>query len=280
MGSVPSSLVARRGVGCGLPTAARLSATAATTTRTPVSGWRGVATTASRYFAATSGGSGQRVTPEEAAETSALCDRTTKLGQTAGQSSLAEDVAHVFGREPTFRELSLFRHEGEPLGRIEDHGYMYGIKEEEIADCSDAVKRAMSTHTAGAAETHRFRIQQVVDKFKLAEFDTGSSRVQVAVITEHIKAMTAHMIQHPHDKHAKRALERYLVRRRKLLQYMMRKDYNNYRIVLRELGLRPVPLFYSKYPPQHLARVRQPHKAIHERRRRVRNPRKRGHKGH
>ena len=50
--------------------------------------------------------------------------------------------------------------------------------------------------------------------------------------------MTAHMVEHPHDKHAKRALERYLVRRRKLLQYMMRKDYNNYRY-----ACMPVPLF-------------------------------------
>lgn len=130
--------------------------------------------------------------------------------------------------------------------------------------------------------------------------------------------MTKHMVAHPHDKHAKRALDRYLVRRRKLLQYMMRKDYNNYRcvgvrgctcastcgccpasgwlrsivrgpsntrlavcsIVLRELGLRPTPLFYSKYPPSHLDRVRPAHKAIHERRRRIANPKKRGHKGH
>ncbi len=51
-------------------------------------------------------------------------------------------------------------------------------------------------------------------------------------------------------------------------------------IVLRELGLRPTPLFYSKYPPSHLDRVRPAHKAIHERRRRIANPKKRGHKGH
>lgn len=243
---------------------------------------RGVATCTPvvRQSDTTAGAGSGGVTPEQAAEEMSLCDRTTRLKQTPGQSELAEEVANMYGRQPTFHELSLFREEGEAMGRIEDHGYMYGITEEEIEGCSDAVKRAMSTHTAGVTEARRFRIKQVVDKFKLAEFDTGSSRVQVAVVTEHIKAMTAHMIRHPHDKHAKRALDRYLVRRRKLLQYMMRKDYNNYRIVLRELGLRPAPLFYSKYPPQHLDRVREPHKAIHERRRRVRNPRKRGHKGH
>lgn len=49
------------------------------------------------------------------------------------------------------------------------------------------------------------------------------------MLTEHINFMTSHLQEHPHDKHAKRALQRYIVRRRKLLQYMMRKDYNNYR---------------------------------------------------
>lgn len=220
------------------------------------------------------------ITPDDAAATGALCPRTTKQKQIQRQDELAEDVAHIFGRNPTFHELSLFRVEGEPLQRIDDHGYMYGITEEDLEGCSDAVRRAVSTHVAGVPEAKRFRLSQVVDKFKLAEFDTGSSRVQVAVLTEHIKAMTEHMVAHPHDKHAKRALERYLVRRRKLLRYMMRKDYNNYRIVLRELGLRPSPLFYSKYPPKHLSRTRTPHKDIHARRKRIANPKRRGHKGH
>ena len=210
------------------------------------------------------------VAPEEAAETSSLCSRQMKIKQTASQNQLAEDVAHIFGREPTFHELSLFKDEGEPLARIDDHGYMYGITEEDLdaVGASDAVRKAVSTHAAGVGESRRFRLQQVIDKYKLAEFDTGSSRVQgtrargfapgpasthvsitmtimlttlclcpgrrlctVAVITEHINAMTKHMVAHPHDKHAKRALDRYLVRRRKLLQYMMRKDYNNYRCV-------------------------------------------------
>ena len=118
------------------------------------------------------------MSPEEAAATSAMCDRTSKQKQTVEQDVLKEDVAHIFGREPTFHELSLFRMEGPPMKRVEDHGYLYGITEEEIAGCSEAVKRALSTHTAGVAESRRFRLKQVVDKFKLAEFDTGSSRVQ------------------------------------------------------------------------------------------------------
>lgn len=138
----------------------------------------------SRDLASGAGGadaeSAAMVHPDEAAAESTYCQRGTKLKQTPEQGELEEELAHVYGRQPTFHELSLFRVEGPPLARIEDHGYLYGITEEELEGCSEAVRRAVSTHTAAVRDARRFRLQQVVEKFKLAEFDTGSSRVQGA----------------------------------------------------------------------------------------------------
>lgn len=51
----------------------------------------------------------------------------------------------------------------------------------------------------------------------------------VALLTERIQAFTEHLRRHRHDTAAKRQLQQLLVRRRKLMQYMIRKDYNNYR---------------------------------------------------
>lgn len=101
--------------------------------------------------------------------------------------------------------------------------------------------------------------------------------VQAAMLTERLNRMSAHLSNNKHDKHCKRSLSGIAVRRRKVLEYMMRKDFQSYRVAVSELGLRPIALFHSR----HLPKVRtETHKQVNERNLRLKNRKSRGYKGH
>jgi small subunit ribosomal protein S15 len=68
--------------------------------------------------------------------------------------------------------------------------------------------------------------------------DTGSPEVQIAVLTERINQLTAHLRQHKHDYHSERGLLKLVGKRRRLLAYLSRTDIQRYRAVLNKLGLR------------------------------------------
>ena len=68
--------------------------------------------------------------------------------------------------------------------------------------------------------------------------DTGSTRVQIALLTQRITELTEHMKVHKHDHHSRRGLLKLVGRRRRLLTYMQRHDLEGYRALIKELGLR------------------------------------------
>ena len=68
--------------------------------------------------------------------------------------------------------------------------------------------------------------------------DTGSPEVQVAVLTKRIAELTEHLKVHKHDHHSRRGLLLLVGRRRRLLQYLAKKDINRYRALIERLGLR------------------------------------------
>ena len=70
------------------------------------------------------------------------------------------------------------------------------------------------------------------------EGDTGSSDVQIALLTERINQLSAHMRAHKHDFHSERGLLKLVGRRRRHLAYLSRRDMQRYRAVLSKLGLR------------------------------------------
>ena len=78
----------------------------------------------------------------------------------------------------------------------------------------------------------------VIDDHRRHESDTGSPQVQVAILTERINQLTEHLKMHKKDHHSRRGLLILVGRRRRLLDYLHRKDVESYRNVLRELGLR------------------------------------------
>ncbi len=70
------------------------------------------------------------------------------------------------------------------------------------------------------------------------EGDSGSTEVQIAIITERIKELTRHMTAFNHDFHSKRALLRLVGQRRRLLAYLQKEDINRYKNLIKALGLR------------------------------------------
>ena len=83
-----------------------------------------------------------------------------------------------------------------------------------------------------------FDKQAVVLKHRQSETDTGSTRVQVALLTERINSLTDHFRTHPKDHHGRRGLLKMVGTRRRLLQYLKRSDLIGYRALIEELGLR------------------------------------------
>ncbi|HEX4625269.1 MAG TPA: 30S ribosomal protein S15 [Solirubrobacteraceae bacterium] len=82
------------------------------------------------------------------------------------------------------------------------------------------------------------RKQELVSKFGKAPGDTGSAEVQIALLTERINELTQHLRTHSKDHHSRRGLLMMVGQRRRLLNYLQRKDLEGYRALIRELGLR------------------------------------------
>ncbi|CAI8153864.1 30S ribosomal protein S15 [Pseudidiomarina mangrovi] len=79
---------------------------------------------------------------------------------------------------------------------------------------------------------------EVVKNFAQSEGDTGSPEVQVALLSANIDALQGHFKEHKKDHHSRRGLLRMVSQRRKLLDYLKRKDSQRYFTLLERLGLR------------------------------------------
>ena len=79
---------------------------------------------------------------------------------------------------------------------------------------------------------------ELIGKYGRANGDTGSAEVQVALLTERINELTEHLRTHAKDHHSRRGLLMLVGRRRRLLNYLQKKDLEGYRELIRELGLR------------------------------------------
>jgi small subunit ribosomal protein S15 len=79
---------------------------------------------------------------------------------------------------------------------------------------------------------------EILNEYALADGDTGSPEVQVALLTGNINQLQDHFKIHSHDHHSRRGLIRMVNTRRKLLDYLKRKDINRYSTLIQRLGLR------------------------------------------
>ncbi|MCL6520509.1 MAG: 30S ribosomal protein S15 [Armatimonadota bacterium] len=78
----------------------------------------------------------------------------------------------------------------------------------------------------------------IIDQFRIHESDTGSAEVQIALLSARINQLTEHLKQHKKDHHSRRGLLMMVGQRRRLLNYLSKKDIERYRSIVARLGLR------------------------------------------
>ncbi|GAB9465932.1 Ribosomal protein s15 [Globisporangium polare] len=130
-----------------------------------------------------------------------------------------------------------------------DTYYRFGIKlddpalatnedgEEEGAALTQ-LKAVLSLQNASQHELNKAQIAKAIETFQRFPGDTGSSEVQIAVLTQKILHSTFHAQQHKKDHHSRRGLIAMVEKRRKLLKYLRREDLQKFRAVVAALGLR------------------------------------------
>ncbi|MBE3035509.1 MAG: 30S ribosomal protein S15 [Actinobacteria bacterium] len=80
--------------------------------------------------------------------------------------------------------------------------------------------------------------QNIIEKFKIHESDTGSAAVQIALITTRINILNEHLKSNNKDHHSRRGLVMLVGKRKRLLEYIKKNDLNGYKKLIKELGLR------------------------------------------
>lgn len=79
---------------------------------------------------------------------------------------------------------------------------------------------------------------QIISDYATHEGDTGSPEVQIAILSARINELTEHLRVHKHDNHSRRGLLKMVGKRRKLLDYLAKKDIERYRALIAKLGIR------------------------------------------
>ncbi|MEO0288509.1 MAG: 30S ribosomal protein S15 [candidate division WOR-3 bacterium] len=80
--------------------------------------------------------------------------------------------------------------------------------------------------------------KEIIQKFAIKENDTGSPEVQIALLTERINQVTEHLKKFKKDIHSRRGLLLMVGKRKRLLNYLMQKDFERYKKIVKELNLR------------------------------------------
>jgi len=86
--------------------------------------------------------------------------------------------------------------------------------------------------------TMKERKAEIIDKFRTKENDTGSPEVQIALLTERISNLTEHFKTHKKDHHSRRGLLKLVSQRRRLLDYVKKREVERYKSIIEALGIR------------------------------------------
>lgn len=92
--------------------------------------------------------------------------------------------------------------------------------------------------TLGSTDSNGNKKAEIIKAYQKSENDTGSTEVQVAILTDKIKYLTSHFGDHPKDKHSKRGMMAMISKRRKLLTYLKTESADRYLSLIDSLGLR------------------------------------------
>ncbi len=97
------------------------------------------------------------------------------------------------------------------------------------------IKENGNNKELGLSKTEK---EPIIEEYQTSEGDTGSTEVQVALLTTRINGLTEHLRVHKHDESTRRGLMGLVGKRRRLLQYLSREDVGRYRTIIGKLGLR------------------------------------------
>jgi small subunit ribosomal protein S15 len=105
------------------------------------------------------------------------------------------------------------------------------VKNAPVRRATEIERKPVSSIDAATKKT-------IMGEYALTEGDTGSPEVQIAMLTKRIRDLTEHLREHKHDHHSRRGLLLLVGQRRRLLNYLAKKDINRYRSLIERLGLR------------------------------------------
>lgn len=92
--------------------------------------------------------------------------------------------------------------------------------------------------TATTRSIDKETVKALIAEYGKGEGDSGSAEVQVAIMTHRIKHLTEHLKEHKKDNHTRRGLTQLIGKRRRLLKYIKDRDIDNYRALIKKLGIR------------------------------------------
>ena len=99
------------------------------------------------------------------------------------------------------------------------------------------IAKPVSLATASQKEITKFKVNLAIQKIQQHSLDTGSAPVQIAVMTEQVMSLARHFTVHKKDKHSQRGFQILLARRRKMMKYLKKYDFNLYQKTVKSLGL-------------------------------------------
>ena len=119
-------------------------------------------------------------------------------------------------------------------------GYIFGLVKSDLAHLNPALQSTLSLKCASSKEVAKARRDALVEKFGRGVFDASSPSVQIAIMTDKILNLRAHMIRSPKEKHSTIRMSIFLGRRTKLMKLLYKTDFSLYQWTCKELGIRCV----------------------------------------
>ena len=131
-----------------------------------------------------------------------------------------------------------------PRPNVEDfkysEPYLYHMTSDMLDEFPEEMKRVFGISTLGQSDLNRLKKQEIVSKFQRKASDTGSTEVQIALLTERIRRLTEHLWYHHKDFSAKRRMYILVGKRKKLMKYLRNNNFERYVYTIRELKMNDI----------------------------------------
>ena len=147
---------------------------------------------------------------------------------------------HQLCRHTKISRMSMFSTHSYQLPEpVDTHTALrYRLTPEQVENLPATLRPCLTLNNASQNEVNKVRIARAIEAFQRFPGDTGSSEVQIAVLTQKISYLTEHMQQHRKDVHSRRGLVGMVNKRKSLLNYLKKKDLGKFKAVVSTLNLR------------------------------------------